>query len=489
MTDDFDFYDLLEIDEDASQEEVKDAFRTKVREYHPDLNDDPDAPAQFTAVKKGYEILKDPSERQAYDRLGHKDYVAKRTSGIPDPSAWRTDDGGSASAGGTGASATGGTSTGGGSSGSGGRTRSSGSRGSRSSSSSRSASSAGSSSRSSSGDGSSSRSNRRSSRSSDSSSGRSRRGSRAGSSDSGGGSSSRSNRRSSSSGTSNASRDSNAATSSTSSATGSSNRRARSGSSTSSGGGATPSGAAAGTGGATRDDSTVATGSGTASSWTDNPLFDWWRGLTLGLPLMLASTLLFVAGVGYWVAANRGAFRSFANALLAAGTDVTALQAALTTRNGVPTLYAFVDSTTLVEPMLPTLQWYGVLAGSVLATALAFGVYRAVWADRPLKWVTTNETVGVGVVTAVAATVYGGPLLAGAIVMPFVFLVVVRHTPSMSAASYAYVLGVTAPLAVVGVEYVRPSPPFAVDLAAAVLPVLTVLVLLFSVYVRPKLFG
>jgi len=469
MTDDFDFYDLLEIDEDASQEEVKDAFRTKVREYHPDLNDDPDAPAQFTAVKKGYEILKDPSERQAYDRLGHKDYVAKRTSGIPDPSAWRTDDGGSTSAGGAGASATGRTTTDSGSSGSTGRTGRSASRGSRSSS--------------------SSGSNRRSSRSTDSSSGRSRRSSREGSSGGGDGSSSRSNRRSASSSASNASRDSNAATSSTSSATGSSNRRARSSAGASSGGGASPSGAAAGAGGATREDSTVTTGSGTASSWTDNPLFNWWRSLNLGLPLMLASTLLFLAGVGYWVTANRGAFRSFANALLAAGTDATALQAALTTRNGVPTMYAFVDSTTLVEPMLPTLQWYGVLAGSVLATVLAFGVYRAIWADRPGKWVTTNETVGVGVVTAVAATVYGGPLLAGAIVMPFVFLVVVRHTPSMSAASYAYVLGVTAPLAVVGVEYVRPSPPFAVDLAAVVLPVLTVLVLLFSVYVRPKLFG
>jgi hypothetical protein len=139
--------------------------------------------------------------------------------------------------------------------------------------------------------------------------------------------------------------------------------------------------------------------------------------------------------------------------------------------------------------MLPTLQWYGALAGSVVATVLAFGVYRAVWAERPLKWVTTNETVGVGVVTAVAATVYGGPLLAGAVVMPFVFLVVVRHTPSMSTGSYAYVLGVALPLAVVGVEYATWSPPFAIDLVAAVLPVLTVLALLFSVYVRPKLFG
>lgn len=204
---------------------------------------------------------------------------------------------------------------------------------------------------------------------------------------------------------------------------------------------------------------------------------------------MLASTLLFVVGVGDWVSANRGAFRSVADAVAAAGTDVGALQAALTARDGIPTMYAFVESTVLVEPVLPTRQWYGALGGAVLATVLAFAVYRAVWATRPYKWVTTNETVGVGVVTAAAATVVGGPLLAGAVVMPFVFLVVVRHTPTMSALGYVYVLGVTVPIAVVAAEYALPSLPLAADLAAAVVPVLTVVVLLFSVYVRPKLFG
>lgn len=220
-------------------------------------------------------------------------------------------------------------------------------------------------------------------------------------------------------------------------------------------------------------------------------MFNWWRGLSLGWPLMLTSTLLFVVGVGYWVYANLGAFRSFASALSAAGTDTAALRSALTARHGIPTMYAFVDGTTLVDPMLPTLQWYGALAGAVVATVLAFGVYRAVWAKHPYKWVTMNETVGVGLVAAAAATVYGGPLLAGAVVLPFVFTVIIRHTRAAYKfkPTYAYVLGVSVPLVVLAAEYAMASPPLAVDLAGALVPVLTVLVLLFSAFVRPKIVG
>ncbi|MFC7230748.1 DnaJ domain-containing protein [Saliphagus sp. GCM10025308] len=90
MTDDIDFYDLLDISSDASQDDVKQAFREQVRVYHPDLNDDDRAQAQFTALKKAYDILGDPVERQAYDRLGHEDYVAKRTSGLPSPDLWKS---------------------------------------------------------------------------------------------------------------------------------------------------------------------------------------------------------------------------------------------------------------------------------------------------------------------------------------------------------------------------------------------------------------
>jgi len=83
-----DFYDLMDVDEDASQEAIKSAFREKVREYHPDLNDDHRAQAQFTALKKAYDTLGNPSERNAYDRMGHEDYVAKRIKGLPSQDVW-----------------------------------------------------------------------------------------------------------------------------------------------------------------------------------------------------------------------------------------------------------------------------------------------------------------------------------------------------------------------------------------------------------------
>ncbi|MEF8757004.1 MAG: DnaJ domain-containing protein [Halobacteriales archaeon] len=85
-----DFYDLLGLPRDATQEEVKRAYREKVRTYHPDLNDDPRAQAQFTALKKAYDTLGDPDERQDYDRLGHETYVAKRLEGLPSQEKWTT---------------------------------------------------------------------------------------------------------------------------------------------------------------------------------------------------------------------------------------------------------------------------------------------------------------------------------------------------------------------------------------------------------------
>jgi len=87
-----DFYDLLGIDRDASQEEVRRAFRDQVREYHPDRNEDPRAPAQFTAIKKAYETLGDSKEREDYDRMGHNSYCAKRINGLPSAEEWQLPD-------------------------------------------------------------------------------------------------------------------------------------------------------------------------------------------------------------------------------------------------------------------------------------------------------------------------------------------------------------------------------------------------------------
>jgi curved DNA-binding protein CbpA len=78
-----DFYDLLDVPENASTDDVKRAWREKAREYHPDVNDDARASAQFKTLRRAYEVLSDETERAAYDRMGHANYVSKRLDGLP----------------------------------------------------------------------------------------------------------------------------------------------------------------------------------------------------------------------------------------------------------------------------------------------------------------------------------------------------------------------------------------------------------------------
>lgn len=79
-----DFYDVLGVDEDADAEELKRAYRDRAREYHPDLNDGGErATRMFTLVNRAHEVLSEPSERSAYDRLGHDEYVETRLNGLP----------------------------------------------------------------------------------------------------------------------------------------------------------------------------------------------------------------------------------------------------------------------------------------------------------------------------------------------------------------------------------------------------------------------
>lgn len=66
-----DYYDLLGVSHDASDAELKRAYRVAARQYHPDANpDDPEAEARFKEVAKAYETLSDPQRRAQYDRFG-----------------------------------------------------------------------------------------------------------------------------------------------------------------------------------------------------------------------------------------------------------------------------------------------------------------------------------------------------------------------------------------------------------------------------------
>lgn len=78
-----DFYDLLEVDPDASGEEIRRAYREKARRYHPDVNDHPRARGQFATLNTARQVLMDSTERSRYDRLGHDDYVTQHLDGLP----------------------------------------------------------------------------------------------------------------------------------------------------------------------------------------------------------------------------------------------------------------------------------------------------------------------------------------------------------------------------------------------------------------------
>lgn len=66
-----DFYSVLGVDRDASEEEINRAFRKKAAKYHPDVSDDPDAEEKFKRIQKAKEVLTDEEKRSAYDQMGH----------------------------------------------------------------------------------------------------------------------------------------------------------------------------------------------------------------------------------------------------------------------------------------------------------------------------------------------------------------------------------------------------------------------------------
>src|SRR5689334_18590855 len=68
-----DYYEVLGVSREASETEVKKAFRRLARELHPDVNDhDPEAEEKFKEAAAAYEVLSDPERRRTYDAYGHE---------------------------------------------------------------------------------------------------------------------------------------------------------------------------------------------------------------------------------------------------------------------------------------------------------------------------------------------------------------------------------------------------------------------------------
>ena len=68
-----DYYKILGVDKNIPQDDVREAYRKRAKQFHPDLHpNDPKAKAKFQALNEAYDVISDPEKRKKYDQYGEK---------------------------------------------------------------------------------------------------------------------------------------------------------------------------------------------------------------------------------------------------------------------------------------------------------------------------------------------------------------------------------------------------------------------------------